>query len=101
MVHMILQSSSSALPINLLMMGALVAVMYLFFIRPQARKQKAQMKFMEEIKKGDEVVTNAGIVGKITKMDDKIITLQISQKGFVDVLKSSISKEMTDLLSKE
>lgn len=78
-----------------------MAVMYLFFIRPQARKQKAQMKFMEEIKKGDEVVTNAGIVGKITKMDDKIITLQISQKGFVDVLKSSVSKEMTDLLSKE
>ena len=101
MLHIILQSSSSALPINLLMMGALVAVMYLFFIRPQARKQKAQMKFMEEIKKGDEVVTNAGIVGKITKMDDKIITLQISQKGFVDVLKSSISKEMTDLLNKE
>ena len=101
MLHIILQSSSSALPINLLMMGALVAVMYLFFIRPQARKQKAQMKFMEEIKKGDEVVTNAGIVGKITKMDDKIVTLQISQKGFVDVLKSSVSKEMTDMLAKE
>ena len=78
-----------------------MAVMYLFFIRPQARKQKAQMKFMEEIKKGDEVVTNAGIVGKITKMDDKIVTLQISQKGFVDVLKSSVSKEMTDMLGKE
>ena len=75
--------------------------MYLFFIRPQAKKQKAQMKFMQEIKKGDEVVTNAGIVGKITKMDEKIATLQISQKGFVDVLKSSVSKEMTDALHKE
>lgn len=92
----ILQSGSSPMTINLLMMVALVAVMYLFFIRPQAKKQKAQLKFLEELKKGDEVATNAGIIGKITKMDERIVTLQISQKGFIDVLKSSLSKEMTD-----
>ncbi len=96
MVIYMLQAGGQAFSWNLIFMGLLIGVMYLFFIRPQAKKQKAQMKFLDEMKKGDEVVTGSGVIGKITKMDEKVVTLQISQKGFIDVLKSSISKEMTD-----
>ena len=92
----ILQSSSSALPMNLIMMGLLIGVMYFFFIRPQAKKQREQNAFIQELKKGDEVVTGSGIIGKITKMDDNTVTLQISRQGFMDVMKSSVSKEMTE-----
>ena len=92
----ILQSSSAALPMNLIMMALLIGVMYFFFIRPQAKKQKEQNAFMGELKKGDEVVTGSGIIGKITKLDEKMVTLQISRQGFVDVVRNSISKEMTE-----
>lgn len=96
MLTIFLQSSQGAFPLQLVMMGALIAVMYFFFIRPQAKKQKAQMNFEKELKKGDTVVTTSGIIGTITKIDEKQVTLQISQKGFIDVVIASISKEMTD-----
>ena len=85
--------------IQMLIFGAIFLVFYLFFIRPQAKKQKEQGSFVTELKKGDEVVTGSGIVGKINKIEDKIIHLQIDQKTFIKVLKSSISKELTDALN--
>jgi len=70
--------------------------MYVFFILPRTKQQKAQNKFLTEIKKGDLVVTASGIVGKITKIEDLVVELQLDSKSFIKVLKSSISKEGTD-----
>ena len=75
-------------------------MMYFFFIRPTAKKQKAQAKFVQELKKGDKVATSSGIIGTITKIDEKTATLQISQKGYVDVLRSTISNELTEEMNK-
>lgn len=74
----------------------MIIVIWLFFFRPQAKKQKAQRKFVEEIQKGDQVVTSSGILGKINKLEGNIVTLQVDTKTFIKVLKSSISQEMTD-----
>ena len=71
-------------------------VIYFFFLRPQSTRQKAQDNFMSELQKGDEVVTASGILGKINKIDDKIVTLQVDTKTFIRVTKSAISKEMTE-----
>ena len=101
MYTIILQANGSALPTNLIMMALLVGVMYFFFIRPQARKQKSQTAFIGALKKGDEVVTGSGTIGKITKMDDHTVTLQISRQGYMDVVKSSVSWEMTEAYQKE
>ena len=76
----------------------LFGIMYVFFIMPRSKQQKAQNKFITEIKKGDQIVTQSGIVGRITKIDDLIIELQIDSKTFVKVLKSTISKEGSDAL---
>lgn len=79
----------------------MIVVIYFFFIRPQAKKQKEQNNFIHELKKGQEVVLNSGIMGKITKIDKdtNIVQLQIDQKTFMKVLKSSISKEYSDSLN--
>lgn len=77
----------------------IIVVFYFFMIRPQARKQKQQVSFMDSLQKGDEVVTNSGLIGKINKVEDNIITLQVDQKTFVRVLKGSINNEMTKSLS--
>ena len=74
----------------------MVVVIYFFFIRPQAKKQKAQSSFVTDIKKGDEVVTGSGIIGKITKLEEDIVHLQIDQKTFIKVLRTTISKELTE-----
>jgi preprotein translocase subunit YajC len=89
-------SSGNQSLFQLVIFGAIFIVFYLFFIRPQAKKQKAQGSFVNEIAKGDEVVTGSGIIGKINKIDDKVVHLQIDQKTFLKVLKSTISKELTD-----
>lgn len=60
------------------------------------KKQKEQNSFLDNLKKGDEIVTSSGIIGRISKMDVKDITLQIDQKTFVKILPIAISKEMTD-----
>lgn len=96
----ILQASSGAAYSQLFIFGAIFLVFYLFFIRPQSKKQKEQNKFTTDIQKGDEVVTNSGFIGKINKIDGNIITLQVDTKTFIRVLKSSVSKELTDGLNK-
>lgn len=70
--------------------------MYFFFLRPQVKKQKAQASFEKEMGKGDEVVTSAGMIGKINKIEKGIVHLQIDQKTFIKVLAGAISKEMTE-----
>lgn len=71
-------------------------VFYFFFIRPQANKQKAQGTFISELKKGDEVVTGSGLIGRINKIEDHEVSLQLDQKTFIRIVKGAISKEMTD-----
>ncbi|MBL0005668.1 MAG: preprotein translocase subunit YajC [Saprospiraceae bacterium] len=79
---------------------AMVLVFYFFFIRPQAKKQKEQVKFLESLDKGEEVVTASGLIGRVNKIDGSIVTLTIAEKTFVRVTKGSISKEMTEAYRK-
>ncbi|MBK6546364.1 MAG: preprotein translocase subunit YajC [Saprospiraceae bacterium] len=76
----------------------LFGIMYVFFILPKSKQQKAQNLFITEVKKGDQVVTQSGIIGRITKIEDLVIELQIDSKTYVKVLKSTLSKEGTDAI---
>lgn len=73
----------------------MLAVVFFFFLRPQAKKQKAQEKFVVEMKKGDQVVTTSGIIGKISKIDTHQVSLQLDQKTFINVVPNAISMEMS------
>ena len=75
-------------------------VIFFFFIRPQAKKQKEQVKFLDSLDKGEEVVTTSGMIGRINKIDGSIVTLTIAEKTFIRITKGSISKEMTDAYRK-
>jgi preprotein translocase subunit YajC len=99
MANIILLQTGGAGAINILFMVAIFAVFYFFLIRPQAKKQKEQTKFADQLEKGSEVITASGIVGKINKIEGNFVTLQVDTKTFIKVAKSAISKEMTDLLS--
>jgi len=77
----------------------LVGVMYFFFIRPQAKRQKQQQTFLDQLDKGQEIVTAAGLIGRIVKIEGDIVTLEVDQKTFVRVTRGSVSREMTESLA--
>ncbi len=97
---LILQGDISSLLSQFLPLLLIIVVMYFFFIRPQAQKQKAQHAFASNLQKGMEVVTASGVIGTITKLDDVKVTLKISDKGYMDIMRSSISQEMTESFQK-
>ena len=91
-----LQSNSGAGMVNLIFMAVLFSLFYFFFIRPQAKKQKEQVAFVSGIQKGDEVVTSSGILGRVNKIEDNVVTLEVDSKTYIRILNGSISKEMTE-----
>ncbi|MBO9684412.1 MAG: preprotein translocase subunit YajC [Flavisolibacter sp.] len=80
---------------------AMILVFWLFFIRPQAKKQKQQKVFIDNLQKGDKVVTIAGIHGTVNKVnEDGTINVEISPGLSVKMEKSSVSMEMSNQLNK-
>ena len=66
-------------------------VMYFLIIRPQSRRQKEHQKFLSEIKRGDEVITASGILGKIDGLTDLFATLEIAPGVKIKVLRNQIA----------
>ncbi len=97
----LLQIGSPSLMNQMMPFLLIIVVMYFFFIRPQSQKQKAQMKFVDDMKKGQQIVTTSGILGKISKIDDSIVTLEVSPKTYIQVTRAAISKELTEETLKE
>jgi len=80
--------------VQLVLMGGIILVFWLFMIRPQAKKAKEAKKFTENMQKGDKVVTIAGIHGTINKInEDSTIQLEVSPGSYLKIEKSSISME--------
>jgi len=82
-------------------LGLMILVFWLFFIRPQAKKAKQQKTFIDNLQKGDKVVTIAGIHGNINKVnEDGTISLEINPGSYIKIEKSAISMEWTSQLNK-
>lgn len=94
MLHTLLQAPAGGGGlIGMLFPFLIIVVFYFFLIRPQVKRQKDQQKFIEGLKEGQEVVTNSGIIGKVTKIDGPVIRLMVDEKTFIRVVKSSIQGE--------
>lgn len=89
-------SLTSLLPV--LLIGV---VFYFFMIRPQAKKMKDQRNFIENLKKGDKVVTIGGIHGKIMEVNADHLLIEIDTDVKVKCEKSSVSLEASKNLNKD
>ncbi len=79
-----------------LIMFALVAVVFYFFmIRPQARKAKKTKKFREALKKGDRVITIGGIHGRVADVKDTNVLVEVESGQKMRIEKSAVSMEYT------
>jgi preprotein translocase subunit YajC len=86
---------------SIIFMGMILVVFWLFFIRPQAKKAKQQKLFIENLQKGEKVVTIAGIHGSINKVnEDGTVSLEINPGSYIKIERSAISMEWTTQLNK-
>ncbi|HRE39172.1 MAG TPA: preprotein translocase subunit YajC [Chitinophagaceae bacterium] len=93
--------SSGGGTIQLVFLGLMILVFWLFFIRPQAKRAKNQKSFIENLGKGDKVVTIAGIHGVINKVnEDGTLNIEVSPGSYLKIEKSAISMDWTAALNK-
>lgn len=87
--------------IQLVFLGLMILVFWMFFIRPQAKRAKNQKSFIENLGKGDKIVTIAGIHGTINKNnEDGTLSIEVSPGSYLKIEKSAISMDWTSALNK-
>ena len=74
---------------------AIFAVFWFLMIRPQLRQQKAHREKVEGLKRGDEVVTAGGLVGKITKVEEHFVELELAKGMKVRAVKNTIGEVLS------
>ena len=86
------QAASSGDPgfIGLLPIVLMFVLLYFLMIRPQMKRAKEQKAMIEALQKGDEVITAGGVLGRITKLGDAYVSLEIAPNTEISVQKASV-----------
>ena len=77
--------------ISFLPLIAIFLIFYFLLIRPQQKRAKEHRAFLESLKRGDEVVTTGGLIGKITGLTDDVVTLEVADNVRVKVARNAIA----------
>jgi preprotein translocase subunit YajC len=76
---------------SLLFFGGMILIFYFILIRPQSKRAKEHRELVGALSKGDEVVTNGGILGKITAVSEQFMTLEVADNVEIKIQKQSIA----------
>lgn len=95
----LLQASSQGGIMTFLPMILIVVVFYFFMIRPQMKKAKDHKKFVAELKKGDKVITTAGIHGRIVDLNETTIVVETEGGGKIRFDKAAVSLDASKTLN--
>jgi len=79
---------------SLILPIGLVVLFYFFLIRPQSKRQKEHKQMVNDLQKGEEVITSGGILGKIVNINDDFVTLEIAKEVSLKIQKSAIQTIM-------
>lgn len=72
------------------MLALMFVVFYFMLIRPQQKRAKEHQALLGGLKKGDRIVTTGGLLGRISGITDRLVTLEVAEKVRVQVLRSQI-----------
>lgn len=86
--------------LNFLPLIGVAVVFYFFMLRPQMQRQKEQLRFLDKLEKGQQVVTSSGIIGKINRIEGAVLFLEVDSKTYLKMTKNSVSKELTESYAK-
>ncbi len=95
-ILLFLQAGGANSSAHLLLIAGMVLIFYFFMLRPQMKKAREQQSFLEELAKGDRVVTIGGIHGRIAKINETTILLDVEGGNKLKIEKSVISMEFTN-----
>lgn len=73
------------------MLALMFVVFYFMLIRPQQKRAREHQQLLGNLKKGDRIVTNGGLIGRISGLSDRLVTLEVAEKVRVQVLRSQIT----------
>jgi preprotein translocase subunit YajC len=78
--------------LNIILISVLfVAVFYFLMIRPQAKRNKTHQQLMNNLQKGDEVATIGGMLGRVIKIEENIVTLELAENTQIKIQKNSVA----------
>ena len=78
--------------VSMLPIVAIVAIFYFLLIRPQSKRAKEHKAMLEAVRRGDKIVSNGGLMGAVTKVDDDVLTVEIAKDIKVQVVRGMIAE---------
>ena len=80
--------------VNILPLVLIFVVFYFLLIRPQTKRAKEHREMVAKLSAGDEVVTNGGILGRISEIDESFVTLEVAPKVTIRVQRFQVTQMM-------
>lgn len=75
-------------------------IFYVLMIRPQKKRADQERQFINSLQKGTEVYTKAGVIGTITALTEKVVTLEVENGGKLKVLRSQVGGPLDEIFKK-
>jgi preprotein translocase subunit YajC len=79
---------------NLAMLAGFIAIFYFLIWRPQSKRAKEHRSLIGGLEKGSEVVTSGGIIGRVTKVQDEFLVIEVADKVELPVQKTAVAAEL-------
>ena len=89
-----IQVASNQIASMVFMYGAIFAIFYFVLIRPQQKQRKSHDALVRSLKKGDEIVTAGGILGRVTEVSDHFVTVEIADGVRIKIQKFQVTSLM-------
>jgi preprotein translocase subunit YajC len=85
------KANPQAQTINMFVMfGLVIVIIYFLMIRPEQKKQKQRQALINNLQKGDKVITSGGIIGTVGNVKDKAVVLKVGEGTIIEFTKSSV-----------
>ena len=79
---------------QLIFFGGFILIFYFLMWRPQSKRAKEHRNLVSGLNKGDEIVTNGGIAGKITKVSDEFVVVEVAENTEIKIQKVAVSSAL-------
>lgn len=73
-------------------LGIMIAIFYIMLIRPQQRREKARRALIASVKSGDRVLFGGGILGQVSNVKDKLLTVKVADNVKIEITRGSVSQ---------
>ena len=85
------EAQQPSMTFNFILFGGMILLFWLLLIRPQSKRAKEHRELVASISKGDEVMTSGGLLGKVTRVSDEYMAVQIAEGVEIKLQKSSVA----------